>query len=500
MSAIAFQESRLERYGGFGYPEHPGPVEVCPLDNGGTPLPTDLYCLRHDRFLPLINAGLPFRATFIIVLSGAVYACFELTARLDSLIPVYIIYALAGLEAVALPLRHYAGTFGAVILIWLAASVVPIGFRLTAIRAHPGIAAALAVTTTTVLTGYVIFELLLDYRGEGDTALRRSRTVAVALATGLIISAGSGLADLWLFLNSRLWPGYEARTAEILLFVALGALAASVLLAASAAFIHGVLAVDRQVPQLRPPKRPDLVHWDWRLPPRDPSVPGDVVDHIAGIFASAVYVSSDAALLAAAAASRVAVNAILLAVYRVRRFMVAVINVVIKVAILVARFLAAALQYAFRTGWRAFLAAVKACRFVLISVAVPAAALGGAGWLILAAAELTRRYLVTGSLIALAELGAFAVTAVAALAVAWIIAAGQRLSKSRASLERSASATLGYGLLLLAVGGILLGLPGTLGYGPIRLGWVTLGANAVLLLATAITRLRNRAGRTAPGS
>ena len=48
--------------------------------------------------------------------------------------------------------------------------------------------------------------------------------------------------------------------------------------------------------------------------------------------------------------------------------------------------------------------------------------------------------------------------------------------------------------MLLAVGGVLLGLPGTLGYGPIRLGWVTLGATAVLLIATAIYLLRNRAG------
>ena len=349
----------------------------------------------------------------------------SLRLSLDSLIPVYVIYALVGLKVVALPLRHYAGTFATVILIWLGASMVPMIFRAAEARAHPGIAAGLSVTTMTVLTLYAIVELLLDYGSERDAALRRSRMVSVAAAIGLITAAGVGLADLWLLLNSHVWPGYEARTAKVLLIIALAALAVSVLIASSAAFIHGVLAVNPRIAQLRLPKRPHMVHWSWRLPPREPHARGDVVDHIAGIFTSVVYIVSNAALVAAAAASRVAVNAVLLAAYQVRRFLVAVINVIIKVAVRVARFLVAALEYVLRTSWCAFLAAFRACCFMFISVALPVAALGGAGWLALASAEQTRRYLVAGSLIALAELGGFAVMAVAALTVAWIIAAGQ---------------------------------------------------------------------------
>jgi hypothetical protein len=83
---------------------------------------------------------------------------------------------------------------------------------------------------------------------------------------------------------------------------------------------------------------------------------------------------------------------------------------------------------------------------------------------------------------------------VAALAtLAWILLCGLPWRRYTASLVHSAGIASANGLLLLAVGGWVVGVPGLLGHGPIRVGWLTLAATAVLTAATLWSLL----GRTA---
>lgn len=90
-------------------------------------------------------------------------------------------------------------------------------------------------------------------------------------------------------------------------------------------------------------------------------------------------------------------------------------------------------------------------------------------------------------------LGASAVIGGAALTLAWILLCGLPWRGYTASLVHSTGIASARGLLLLAVGGWVVGVPGLLGHGPIRVGWLTLAATPVLTAATLWSLLRRTA-------
>jgi hypothetical protein len=126
-------------------------------------------------------------------------------------------------------------------------------------------------------------------------------------------------------------------------------------------------------------------------------------------------------------------------------------------------------------------------------VAVPFLSFLVAAYALVLFARNDREYLAAGTGAALGSMFAFAATGVAALTIAWIALARQSLGISL----RSAALTLSnFGARLLvvtAVGGWAIGLLGTFGPGPIRVGWVTIGATVLLVLSALWSAARNRA-------
>jgi uncharacterized membrane protein YhaH (DUF805 family) len=127
-----------------------------------------------------------------------------------------------------------------------------------------------------------------------------------------------------------------------------------------------------------------------------------------------------------------------------------------------------------------------------IFVLVPVSALAGAGLLVAISADETRRYIATGALSVLLQIIVVQFLALLLATVAWIMLASQRRRDSLASAQSSATITVPYLLLFVAAGGWLLGLPGTFGHGPIRVGFLTLTSTALIVVALVLRPWLNR--------
>jgi hypothetical protein len=136
----------------------------------------------------------------------------------------------------------------------------------------------------------------------------------------------------------------------------------------------------------------------------------------------------------------------------------------------------------------------QAVRFVI----VPVAALVTAAWAATGFAESVLAYLLHGPLASLAALLGLGVGTWICLTIAWVALAGLPMATSVGSAWRFASIAGANGLLLVVVGGWVVGLFGTFGYGPVRVGWVTLSSTLIVITASAWAYLNKRraAGRT----
>ena len=133
-----------------------------------------------------------------------------------------------------------------------------------------------------------------------------------------------------------------------------------------------------------------------------------------------------------------------------------------------------------------------------LAAGVPVTALVVAAAFTIVAAEETRLYLVAGPVGALLRFFVVAVLVVASLTMAWLTLASQRLTSSLRSAGRSATITAPYALLLTAVGGWVVGLPGTFGPGRIHVGWVTSISTAILLAAFLWSQFINKTQEDEP--
>lgn len=143
-----------------------------------------------------------------------------------------------------------------------------------------------------------------------------------------------------------------------------------------------------------------------------------------------------------------------------------------------------------RAGAECLVTGPRTVRIVLL----PVAALLVAGGLLRPVADGTRDYLTTGGFAALGIALAGSLGCLLLWTAGWAALSGQPFGPVRASARRAAESALPQVVMLAAVGGWVLGLPGLFGYGRIRVGWIT-GGLTVTLLAVY---LRRRPGREAP--
>ena len=274
--------------------------------------------------------------------------------------------------------------------------------------------------------------------------------------------------------------------------MALIALTAAAILVIAAGLMRAVRNVDTRVPRIPRPGQPKLVKWQVRLPRLRRYRTRNVVDRTAEVLRQAIFHVLDILLITIVAGTRIATNCLLIATYVMKRFLVAVTNLLLKIVILTTRWLAIALASIAGLSYRAFSTAVTACLFTLVSVGLPLCTLAGAAWLVTASAEQTRRYLLAGPLIELRNLVGLISLAVALLTITWIMLAGQRLRDSLRSAERTLPYAIAYGVILTATGGWLLGGFEKIGYGKIHYGDVTFASTGLTFAAVATMWLWNR--------
>jgi hypothetical protein len=217
-----------------------------------------------------------------------------------------------------------------------------------------------------------------------------------------------------------------------------------------------------------------------------------IVDRMGDVLRRALIHLADALRILSAASARTAANLLLAAVRILLNSLIQVANFILKLITILVRALVAGLKSAW---WFCSNAAELAILYLIYTIAaagLPTVALFVAAACTSASAGQALSYLVSGSLIALLQFGALAALGIAALTAAWIALASQRLNTSFRSAFRSASITSPYGLLLVATGGWIVGLPGTFGHGRIHVGWVTLISTGALMIAFAWSQFTNK--------
>jgi hypothetical protein len=78
------------------------------------------------------------------------------------------------------------------------------------------------------------------------------------------------------------------------------------------------------------------------------------------------------------------------------------------------------------------------------------------------------------------------------LTIAWVALSQQHVPTTIRSASLTLSAAGAALLILTAIGGWSIGLFGTFGHGPIRVGWVTVASTVILVVSAAWSAVRNR--------
>jgi hypothetical protein len=493
MATVVSGNKQPNELSGFGFPEKATAVEACADDDGALineRLVTDLYCQKHGRFLPLSKAPTSIRVIVAIIASLLIYGSFELAAQLYSQLPVFAVYVAIFFGFVALPLRHFVRTAIITSLIWIIASIIPIISRDTSGHLHVVLAAAALVSGIAILTIYAIANAPST---ELPTSLtQESRIISRVVAAALIIAAWSAAASLALHYESYILPGNEREIAHVLLIIALISFAVGALIVSASSIVIGVRRVNLNVRTIPKPRRPI-----WVTPTRRNHRPRTYNSQHAlalaiDTFIWTIYLIAFSVGNALVTTGRIVANCIEQVAYVLAFAIVTLTNVVIRFAVLTARWAQATIESVVRLS---FYAASIACRCIfdpIASVLIPVSALVGAPWLVMASAKQTHLYLLHGSHVALRNLFIMILATTALLLGTWIILANQHPRESFRSFGRSAPVTVAYGLVVLFFGGWLLAIPGYFGYGHIHAGLITLsltGVVIIIILLFGISRL-----------
>jgi hypothetical protein len=484
-------------FGGFGWPEEHERIEACSQSGcvGWRILPTDLYCVTHDRFLPFVrdwanNA----RIAAILVVAALIYGSFALAAELNSWFPLFVAYAMIGLGALALPLRLYSLTVRTTVLVWFVAYVATLTYHVTGSDGRAILVAILLLAAGCGLGLHVGVRSVQDALDEDVVSNYdlRPRSVLVFVTGILVICVISGVVALSLVLLPQDISAGKSWLVSASLIVAATALALSLLVTVVTGLVDGAPRVSLDTPALRTWRGVVPVSWRARRTAIHPRRVHTVVDRMGDVLRRALIRLADALRISSVAAARTGVNLLLTAVKILVNSLIRCANAVLKVVVILFRGIVAGLASAWWLLSNATRLAFARLGYSMVTIGIPVAAIFVAAGSTSASAGDTLRYLVSGSLVALFSFFAWAILGIVALTISWISLASQRLSPSLRSASRSASITAPYGLLLVAVGGWVVGLPGTFGNGRIHVGWVTIISSCLLTAAFVWSQFINK--------
>ena len=465
--------------GAFGFGERPEEAVGCKIEEGCDAArirPTDLYC-EHDRFLPFSRMSGAGKILVVALVAFLVYGSVELTAQLDSAVPVNLGYILVGLGAIALPLRNFRRTCWVTAALWLAISGLALAFPLTDAHFHAVAAAFLLV----VMTGTTLLSMFhaapLDEDAAGIASGLAARQLLGAMGA-LAIGFASPLAD-WV------WQAQGPAIGRVAFFAAAVLAAGTLVTAIVGGFVESAKrSDDRPVPKIGSPEKPAMLPRKAKATTarRGRSSMGQIGD----ILVQAVDRLWAMLHNAKEVIRTVSICVLRTVAYVIWKLVISLVNWVVKVLVLTWRYVAAGVKKTVLLGRRAVVDAVVALVWAAIFVLVPVSALAGTGLLVASSADETRRYIATGALSVLLQIIVVQFLALLLATVAWIMLASQRRRDSLASAQSSATITAPYLLLFVAASGWLLGLPGTFGHGPIRVGFLTLTSTALIVVALVL--------------
>ena len=444
----------------------------------------DLYCRTHDRLLPFSTSA-PTRARWFVVnlLRALVCAVFAVTAQTASPVPVMVLAVPAGAAVLGLPLRHYTVGRVVAVTLWALVCAVSALAALTGTDGHRIIGTvSLALVTLAWLgwLGAATTDRADAARGRTGRSRRPGpggRAVGV-IASGMATVPAALLVSLLLARGPSGWLLQLPSAPGWLLAAAASGLAGALLTALLVGTLDGWGRVDLRVGQAGLPGRPADLRWTpadrrWRgAPPRS----------FAGRVKVPVLELRHQLMTAVLSCAAFCANVLRLTGHHAGRAVVRLVNLLVRQTVVLVRrgrLSAVCAGSALRGTTRALLAtAPRGVRLVVL----PPAALVPAAALVPLVAERTRDYLTVGGPGRLGPALLGALGCVALWTVVWTALTGEPLARTRESALRTAGLVLPQVVLLTTVGGWVLGLPGTLGHGRIRLGWLTLGLTALVLV------------------
>jgi hypothetical protein len=432
--------------------------------------------------------------TAVVIAAAAVYASFAFAAELSSWLPLFVVYAVTGLAVVSLPLRLFPFTVGMTVAVWFVAVIATLIYHYTKSGVHATMIIALVIIAACALglhSGSKAVQVAMDEAAVKNDD-RRPRSVLAFVAAAFTVAAAGGAAAAGLFLIPHsLVPGKSWLMPAVA--ITLAALAFGLLIAIVAGLFDGAPRVSLDTPCIGAWAGIPLVTWSAQPTRIRRRRVHTVIDRMGEVLRRAIIRAADALHVASKASARTIVNILLTAVRLFVNWLIRCINFVVKIVVVICRALVAGVRSALWFCRHAAELVIFYLTYAIIAAGMPVTALFiGAGFAAVSA-ENTLRYLISGSLIGLLLFGLFASLGILLLTVAWITLVSQRLSLSLRSAQRSASIAAPYGLLLVAVGGWIVGLPGTFGHGRIHVGWVTLVSTGILAAVFVWSQFINKA-------
>jgi hypothetical protein len=465
LESAVLDESTEDAVAGCGEPSC-GAGQICS---------TDVYC-EHDRFLPTVRWTTAGRITFALTWRVAVCAAFLASAQLRASLPVYIAVVALGAAMLGLPLRRFPVAGPAAVIAWMALCIiVPVSLNSSDADNDTVITVAAIATLTVWLVSFVRFAFLDSNHDTQDDLVAEASFIS-ALALAGVCAAVSAVADLPYARDVLVIP--EAAKEPLPVIALIGVAGAGL-----AALLGGLLrAADSdapgQPPGLASPGRPRPMTRPAR--PRRPARSTSSLD-LGALVLRMMARFVDEVGYAARVLGRSIVQALRWFLYGLVVALVSIINAIWRWFV-----------QTLRVIWGALRLLPGALRRSIRVVAIPFGALTAGAWLAYLFAEVDLIYLTTGSISSLLRLLACGAGVTLALTVAWIALSDQAILVTIRSAAVTLSTFAAAALVLAAVGGWIVGLFGTFGYGPIRVGWVTLGATAILVVSAAWSALRNR--------
>lgn len=439
----------------------------------------DLFCAPaettgSDTAHLLAFSGSPRVQTAALYALRALFGALALiAAAAGSSVPLDLAAALAGLLALALPLRGFRRARVVAPLLWLGAVAWAIAAREDAINSNVSELIVLGICAVALLALVAALALL----GRRDQDLG---TQAVSLA--LVFALACGL--LWLALTFGLGQLDPAVT-TITLLLCVGTLGGALASAVLAGLVRGVRVVKHHR-EFRPPRR--LTAPQLRAPATPPS------PATKGFAAQTLYVFSRGAARVATALAN-ALNLVLRLAYKAAEKLLLALALgahhARRVTVWLAKLLAAATAEAaeiLRTATAIVRrVAVDWLRMTVLALAATALAAQGAIW----ACSLFASYLGGASVLDAAAAILLALASGGVCVLVWWSLNRQTSGEVASSALRSAEAIGPTMFLTLVALGWIDGLIGLLGYGPIRPGYLTFAGTAVLI-GTLVVAYRNK--------